>query len=140
MKEIKLGMYARIDGNIGKIVDICTCSQCNIRGFYEPTIEYAHEIKEQISYVHKDELEVAEEIIELIQEEDYVNGFKIVKIFKNENNGELLLIALQKENLDYEYSDNLDDYMCDDSIHIYNEDIKSVVTKEQFNSMGYMVQ
>ena len=77
-------------------------------------------------------------LIDLIEVGDYVNGYRIVKIFVNKYNGKKLLIALYKEE-DYEYSDNFEDYMCDDSIHIYEEDIKTILTKEQFENNCYKV-
>ena len=78
-------------------------------------------------------------IIDLIEVGDYVNGFKVIRRFVNIHNGKKLLIALEKEE-GYEYSNNLNDYMGDDSIHIYNEDIKTIVTKQQFESMQYEVE
>lgn len=78
------------------------------------------------------------DVIDLIESGDYVNGYKVIKIFENQLNKNKLLICLQREE-DYEYSDELSDYMCDESIHIYNKDIKSIVTHEQFENMKYEI-
>ena len=74
-------------------------------------------------------------IIDLIEIGDYVNGYKIVKIFCY--NGKKLLIALIRE--EDEYSDKLEDYMCDDSIHIFEENIKTILTHEQFENNCYKI-
>ena len=78
-------------------------------------------------------------IIDLIEVGDYVNGHRIVKIFSNKFNGKKLLIALDREE-DYKYSDKLEDYMGEDSIHIFEEDIKTILTKEQFEKRCYKIE
>ena len=52
----------------------------------------------------------------------------------------MLVCSQNEKEEDFDYSDDISDYMSDEFIHIYNEDIKSIVTKEQFNSVKYEVE
>lgn len=67
-------------------------------------------------------------IIDLIEEDDYVNGYKVIDVLENLETGELHL----EMPMDYTNKELGD---CT----IYNKDIKDVVTKEQFNQMKYIV-
>ena len=60
-------------------------------------------------------------IIDLIEIGDYVNGEKVTKLIDRKI-----------------YHENLNDPYYD--IYFENKDIKSIVTKEQFNSMKYVVE
>ena len=60
-------------------------------------------------------------IIDLIEAEDYVNGYKVLNVLDFNDNSKML--SLEK--------------IYDSKIT--NEDIKSIVTKEQFESMKYKV-
>lgn len=113
MEEIKVGEYIKtVAGYIGKIISFSD-------GMYtvkmkDATIDlYIDDIKN-----HK------ENIIDLIEQGDYVNGEKVV-CFRNTN-------------CDYdigtEYNGEFDVYYGYD-----NEQIKDIVTKEQFNQMKYIV-
>ena len=114
---MKVGDYARTkNGNIFKIEDITDVS----------TLDYSKKIIFDSTgwYTTNDEIIKCEEKpIDLVQVGDYVNGCYIQKIFKNKNGiMECLLDS------DYEFS----------SI-IKNDEIKSIVTKEQFKSMEYRI-
>ena len=66
-------------------------------------------------------------IIDLIEEGDYVNGNKVIRI----------------ETSSYPEDKNVKIIVCcgDDDYYVYyNEDIKSILTKEQFESMAYEVE
>lgn len=67
-------------------------------------------------------------IIDLIEEGDYVNGYKVIDVLENLETGELHL----EMPMDYTNPELGD---CT----IYNKDIKDAVTKEQFNQMKYIV-
>ena len=117
MEEIKVGEYIRtVAGYIGKIINFND-------GMYtaqmkDTTIDlYIDDIKN-----HK------EKIIDLIEEGDYVNGYKVIDALENLETGELHL----EMPMDYT-NEELGD--CT----IYNKDIKDVVTKEQFDSRKYVV-
>ena len=112
--KLEVGMYARIDGKIGKVIDICTCEQCEARGYYEPIIEYAHGERDYVSVYWKNNLKASHNIIDLIEVGDYVNGYEVTS--KDQFLG----------------FGNHDWYMLDN-------EIKSIVTKEQFESMSYKV-
>ena len=130
--DLEVEMYARIINTLEEYVEII-----RIKENYELDNFIIDENGRQYSTVEI--LKASHSIIDLIEVGDYVNGFKIIRRFVNIHNGKKLLIALEKEE-GYEYSNNLNDYMGDDSIHIYDEDIKTIVTKEQFESMSYKVK
>jgi hypothetical protein len=71
-----------------------------------------------INYPRNELLKASHNIIDLIEVGDYVNGFRVVYI-----------------NHKYEYLE-----VSDEEYIINKEDIKSIVTKEQFESMSYKVQ
>ena len=72
-----------------------------------------------------------EKIIELIEIGDYVNGCKIIDICIDE------ITNLKYLETDITEFDNV--YACG-HINIYENDIKSIVTKEQFKNMEYEVK
>lgn len=65
-------------------------------------------------------------IIDLIEVGDYVNGSKVVDVMEDIETGELHL------EMTYNYT-NEEKGDCT----IYNKDIKTIVTKEQFKAMEY---
>lgn len=109
MEEIRIGDYCKdIYGRIGKIK-----SYSNGTYFTGKFGANSGEI-----VIH------SPNIIDLIQEGDYVNGEKVL-CFKNEN---------CDDDIGTEYSDDFGEY------YGYNEeDIKTIVTKEQFKSVEYIV-
>lgn len=71
------------------------------------------------------QLKHSKELIDLIEEDDYVNGFKIRDICEDDE-GEIFVTE--------KWGD--DDYHgCD----FYNEDIKSVITKEQIKQIEFRI-
>lgn len=78
------------------------------------------------SYVeYQDVKKVSKNIIDILEVGDYVNGKQVTKI-----------------NLDYifDYSEEIKMIYFSDNDYIYSTaDIKSIVTKEQFESMSYKV-
>lgn len=67
-------------------------------------------------------------IIDLIEVEDYVNGYLVLDIAEDLSTGELHL----------EMQSNCPTPDC--NCQLYNKDIKSIVTKEQFESIKYNVE
>lgn len=65
-------------------------------------------------------------LIDLIDKGDYVNGYKVLWIYN---------IKTTKSGSSYVVIDNHDDGLS----RIMEEDIKDIVTKEQFNLMKYVV-
>ena len=116
--DIQVGMYVRTKKGIGKVVEL---KKHDLWGFIIKIIGqyncYSHSSTESLS----DVIKASHNIIDLIEVGDYVNGDRIEEI----ENGEL------RFNWSFEYSEYISYYE--------KEDIKSIVTKEQFESIGYKV-
>ena len=69
----------------------------------------------------EDIIKSSDKLIDLIESDDYVNGYKVLNVLKFNDNSKAL-------SLDKIYNNK-----------ITNKDIKSIVTKEQFESMKYKV-
>ena len=125
--ELKEGMYIRFfDGTIGKVADY----------FYDENCVNGHTIllegRDYWSCCEKGQFEASYNLIDLIKPGDYVNGSRVMyKI----SNGEDISFPYEhvevEEDEDIGYERNVICYK--------NEDIKDVVTKEQFNSIKYEV-
>jgi len=106
--------------NIGQIKYFCTCAMCEERGFYEPIIDNPNII---ITDYDKDNgfhgYKFYDDLTDLIEVGDYVNGKQV----KQSSYG--------REPLVVECNNGYHDIKC--------EDIKSIVTKEQFKQMEYKV-
>ena len=119
---MKIGDYVRFkDGDIGRIMDI-----------EEHKIEEHKRVRklirvEDFSYLYFKEGDIEKSspnIIDLIEVGDYVNGEKVTRVIPEDICGD--------EVLDYQHI-----FVGDKEI--FKEDIKSIVTKEQFESMEYKV-
>lgn len=66
----------------------------------------------------------SDDITDLITKGDYVNGHLVLDVFWNIEKDHVILI---------------EDSMNNSTSVLYNEDIKSIVTKEMFNSVKYEV-
>lgn len=119
--EIKEGMYVRTEEEISKIEWI-TFQQWE---GLDNTIEarFKLENKENLRYP-QDNFKVSENLIDLIQVGDYVNGEKVTSTEPVDKNDTDRYLGFG----DYDYY-----------IHT-SKDIKDVVTKEQFESMKYVVE
>ena len=115
--EIKVGEYVRTKkGNIGKVLDITTCTgQKRKKYLIKWNIVKAYYITGTTIVKH------SPKIIDLIEIDDYVNGYLINYIPDNEK-------AV--------YHDASD---CADVEEFENKDIETIVTKEQFKGMEYKV-
>ena len=119
---MNVGGYVRTKrGLIGKIV--------NINTFREPCMKYGIEASylDDIWFIGDDDIKlVKEKPVDLIEVGDYVNGELVVAIHKDFVYDEISLgKALETAN---NYTATL------------NEDIKSIVTKEQFERIKYEVK
>lgn len=117
--KIKEGEYIRTkQGYIAKVEDIeenIIMCDSDIYSDYEvaPVL-----VGEQMKLITKHSFN----IIDLIEADDYVNGKKVLRV---------------NDYGDFKRADfNLDFDDCD---AVYNEDIETIVTKEQFNSVMYKV-
>ena len=126
--ELKKGMWVITNDRmeLGQIKDFCTCEMCEKRGFYEPIIGSNSHMyitdydKSQGFHGYK----FYDNLIDLIEVGDYVNGEKVTSAEPVD----------EKDTDRYLGFGNYDYY-----IHT-SEDIKNIVTKEQFNSMKYVVE
>ena len=127
--ELKVGMYVMTNDRmkIGQIKGFCTCEMCEKRGFYEPIIDEDIIITDYDKSQGFHGYKLYDNPIDLIEVGDYVNGLRINSITEVDENHDVRLVW------------NLTTY-GDDDISFSNEEIKSIVTKEQFESMKYEVE
>lgn len=116
--NLKEGMYViTIDRlEIGRIKHFCECEYCKERGFDEPILDNPNMFitnydKENGFHGYK----FYENLIDLIEVGDYVNGFPVI----------------HKEN---------DILKCGLLVQFKENEIKSIVTKEQFESIKYSLE
>ena len=109
---MKAGDYVRTkDGDIGRIIRFTTDTIFYVQ-FYD-NLEWKTDLEEL------GEIEIGDKIIEIVHKGDYVNGYKITTIGSNGI-----------------YAEDEEGYL----IKMFTEEnIKSIVTKEQFESMEYKV-
>lgn len=116
--EIEVGEYARFEDGIIKNVD------CNLKKFIDEHISKSE--KDKVEFLGK--VKLSKNIIDLIEVEDYVNGYKILEIEEIEKSNMKVFTV----------------FIRDDYIHeckVWKEkDIKSIVTKEQFKNIEFKVE
>ena len=114
--EIKPGMYVRT--RYGKIFD-CYVSEQMGKPIYYP------KSSKNNGYIDYEEVyNSSKDILDLIEEDDYVNGNRVVHIIPADVCGD-------EELTDREiYAIRNDGYIE----HVHREDIKTILTKEQYNA------
>ena len=131
--KINKGMYIRFKNNkgiqyIGKLI--------NINEYREPCFKYAVEVNWYDDYIFigdDDILKASFNLIDLIKVGDYVNGEKVCSIISKDKD---YCYFMKNSN---KYFDNKDIIAgCD--AYSYQKPITDIVTKEQFNSMKYVVE
>ena len=116
--ELKEGMYVRTkDGAIAKAEQII---DDEIHFDIKPIFSDGECLGYRWFYV-KDVIKTSNNIIDLIEVGDYVNGKKVSEIDFMIDNEKII-------------------FAHDNKYHWFEEDIKSIVTKEQFESMSYKVK
>ena len=110
--ELKEGMYVRTKKDIFQIR--------NDKTFLENKIEYIAVNGRYTCIDVKTIIKASNNIIDLIEVGDYVNGNRVVSVHKDKK----YQIEINDE---YSYG------------YLKKEEIKSIVTKEQFESMSYKV-
>lgn len=122
--ELKVGMYVRTKKGIGRVTEYTKHESwgyiVKVLGQYSC---YTHTSNGELSDVIKS----GDNLIDLIEVGDYVNGLRINSITEVDEKHDVRLVW------------NLTTY-GDDDISFSNEEIKSIVTKEQFESMKYEVK
>lgn len=127
MEEIKVNDYVRIkNGSIRKIIAINEGKEKIIFGKYRLDKDYNN----CRSVAEKKIVKHSPNIIDLIEEGDYVNGEKVVAIDYDEDEKGNYYNVLGIMNID-------DDFAYSVDLRAIN--IKSIVTKEQFNQVKYEV-
>jgi len=123
---MKIGDYVRTKYGIAKIIDI-SCGEDlwfdndNIFDEDEKEIFRYNKPSMYSNWADNNIIKSNPNIIDLIEVGDYVNGYRVNDI---------------RDDLIYCCEDEYEDY----SIKIDKEDIKSILTKEQFESMQYEVK
>lgn len=110
------------DGRIGKIIQEEYITPCNDKHRYIYLINADNEMW----YDEETIIKSSPNIIDLIEVGDYVNGFEVLRVDKECN--------LYPKTLKCQYPNNTDYF------DVFNEDIKSIVTREQFSQMEYKVE
>ena len=116
--KLEVGMYVRTEnGIIGRIYEKI-----------EDMFTYRDNNRDYITYggLHNEILKASHNIIDLIEAGDYVNGSKVMNIVEEDGTKYLVLER------DEVYYDSCLEPSSDN-------DIKSIVTKEMFESMQYKV-
>ena len=127
--KLEEGMYARTKNN-----GICKL----YREFHEDSVDVGIGVfpeidgffidKEEISYIEKEDIiKSSKNIIDLIEEGDYVNGYKVLDILKG---FKILVDKLELNTYDGNY------YLK----QFTNDEIKSIVTKEVFKANEYRME
>ena len=127
--ELKENMYIRTkDGIIAKVDYID-----NDTIFFDKELYRTY--GDSIDFLEKDDLErivkASYSIIDILKKGDYVNGSKVIDISIIGKDKEKWVWVEQMEDTDNKYGD--------DYVGYNNEQIKSIVTKEQFEQMEYKV-
>ena len=122
--ELEIGQFVRTEKGIAKIINIFPNGS---EPYYEAKYETDTylQIYYDSQYVSEyDIIKVSFDIINLIEYNDYVNGERIVDVIPVEICGDEIL-------------DNQHIFTADGEI--YENEIKSIVTKEQFEQISYKV-
>ena len=115
--EFKVGEYARTDNGLIIKVDFIDYNDLCV-GSKGVTYNF-EDIEEMNNFIKT--VKHRSNIIDLVKVGDYVNGKKIIKTY----------LEGARHYIKYEYYDGT---------RIYNEDIKNIVTKEQFSSVEYRLE
>ena len=118
--KLEEGMYVRTkQGTIEKVIKrYDTLSGCKVE--VNEDFRFKHYEHNYIKHIKN----ASHNIIDLIEEGDYVNGHLVLDTFWNVEEDYIILIENSTDN---------------STEILYNKDIKYIVTKEQFESMKYVV-
>lgn len=127
--KLEEGMYVRTkEGEISKIKWITVQRWEGLDNTIEAS--FMLENKENIEYP-RDNFKASHSLIDLIEVGDYVNGHEVIEV------------GIEEEGYRYvelDFDKNCDELHWGEYSSLQNVDIKSVVTKEQFNSVKYEVE
>ena len=118
-EELKPNMYIRTnDGYINKI------KKANQ---YNALVDARDLFGEELNIPNNEIIKASHNIIDLIEVGDYVNGLKVIEVREHLHND--IEVVLSNGKFQWSFSKNESDY-----------EIKSIVTKEQFEEMQYVVK
>ena len=122
--KLEEGMYVRLDRcqGIAKIDEY----DDDIKRFKLDKVIYDEYVEETFVLDESDIIKASENMIDLIEDGDYVNGYLVTFVYKPDGD-KVFRIELER--------DTLKGHIISKS-----EQIKSVVTKEQFESIKYEVE
>ena len=137
--KLEVGDYVRTKKGIAKILG--RVNEPDNYYFKMLITDKYLEIHDDTEYIHDlDIIKSSKNIIDLIGVGDYVNGYKIDYINLN------CETPFLRSNQPYRVDSTLYSTLIEKGknynqpLHFYNEDIKSILTKEQFESMAYEVE
>ena len=118
--KLEVGQFVRIKNKAGWF---CIGKLYNINDFREPSMKYCIDIqKDDFIFVPEDMIvKASNNITDLIEPGDYVNGYKVIGINP---------IMRRIEKYNNFWSNKI----------LENKDIKSIITREQFSAMEYKVE
>lgn len=121
--ELKVGMYVRF--NYHRVTVPIQIAKIKEK-YYDEMEKYYYYLTDNGLIISEENIiKTSENIIDLIQSGDYVNGYRVYS--GDENHFDYILT----------WDEESDYYM---KIELPSVDIKSIVTKEQFDSMKYEVE
>lgn len=131
-EPIKVGDYARIKymgkrtkiGRITQILDKDPCYYDMQMYLVDVGVKHSDSDFESSSIYQEDIIDYSPKIIELIEIGDYINGCKVIDKYYSYRGKELLLDAIGIEG---------------HSLALTNIDIQSILTKENFDVMNYVI-
>ena len=115
--KLEVGKYVRFDNVICQIEEVEEDWLCFDIGFYNHWNELTYSMKYK-EFVEEYKPKFSNNLIDLIETGDYVNGDRITQIASD-----YVEVCYGRDSYDF----------------IKKENIKSIVTKEQFESMSYRV-
>ena len=131
--KLAVGIYVRTkNGNIRKIVELTNTKFIDEPDYYvdKVLIDIEQNEREDTIYMEKwlfneDIVKASHNIIDLIEVGDYVNGYPVYETIEYPDNTRAIVIADDNKSIIWEES---------------SQYIKSILTKEQFESMSYEVK
>lgn len=123
--KLEVGMYVRL---VNDVEDTLIINK--IANVFENSILTENDGSiYQGEYTKENVVKASYNIIDLIEVGDYVNGSKVVNINYDLNYDEDIVESI-----------TIFDYSIEGNDILYNEEIKSIVTKEQMEQMAYKVE
>lgn len=131
-ERLEVGMHVRTIWGIAKITDILKYGKrtvCYVDKCFQPI--------DQTKCYDEDVIKASYNIIDLIEVGDYVNGYRVLEVCTGnfELNNPLNVKALKLEFIKEDINPNIPFFKR--YVFIINDEIKTIVTKEQFESIRY---